>query len=155
MNTSAISNLPIRWVNELDGDIQLCTSTVFKMKYAAEQGQIVVNAPRPLPGLMTWQDKFRCGVFYAAGDLTQFIAAWTNLDAKELRLVSNTQILRLVIEEAHRKGYGDQLDVLRAFTPDKMAEQASCWFDMPFFAEEATATWQQMLDAADWSAPLS
>jgi len=147
-------NLSIRWVNELDGDPRLPGSTVSQLKLAQEEGAIVVNAPRPLPGDKTWKGKFRCGVFYAAGKLERFGQEWAALDAKELRLISNAQILRLVIEEGHRRGYGNQLqEVMMKFTPDKMAEQAVCWLHMPFFAEEAAANWEQMLADADWSAP--
>ena len=148
------SNLPIRWVNELDGNASLPGSTASQIRFAQEDGETVVNAPRPLPGNKTWQGKFRSGIFYAAGDPEQYGAAWKDLDAKELRLVSNAQILRLVIEEGHRRGYGDALrELLSELTPEQMAEQAQCWLDMPFFAEEATANWQQMLTDADWSAP--
>ena len=147
-------NLPIRWVNELDGNPRLPGSTVSQIRFAQEEGAIVVNAPRPLPGNKTWKGRFRCGVFYAAGELDRFGQEWATLDAKELRLVSNAQILRLVIEEGHRRGYGDQLqELMMKFTPDKMAEQAICWLNMPFFAEEATVNWAQMLADADWSAP--
>ncbi len=148
------SSLPIRWVNELDGNPRLPGSTVSQIRFAKAEGAIVANASRPLPGSKTWEGRFRCGIFYAAGKLDRFGQEWVALDAKELRLVSNAQILRLVIEEGHRKGYGNQLqEVMMNFTSDKMAEQAVCWLNMPFFAEEATANWEQMLAAADWSAP--
>ena len=147
-------SLPICWVNELDGSSRLPGSTVAQIRLAQDDGAIVVNAPRPLPGHKTWEGRFRCGIFYAAGERSRFGQAWAELDAKELRLVSNAQILRLVIEEGHRRGYGDQLQaVMMKFTPEKMAEQAVCWLDMPFFAEEATANWKQMLANADWRAP--
>lgn len=147
-------SLPIRWVNELDGNPRLPGSTVSQIRFAQEGGAVVVNAPRPLPGSKTWKGRFRCGVFYATGELDRFGREWAVLDAKELRLVSNAQILRLVIEEGHRRGYGNQLqEIMMKFTPDKMAEQAICWLNMPFFAEEATANWAQMLADADWSAP--
>ena len=119
------SSLPIRWVNELDGTPGMPGSTASQIRFAQEDGAIVVNAPRPLPGNKTWKGKFRCGVFYAAGELERFGQEWAALDAKELRLVSNAQILRLVIEEGHRRGYGNQLQaVMMKFTPEKMAEQA-------------------------------
>ena len=146
--------LPILWVNELDGDPNLPSSTISQIKLAGEKGQVVVNAPRPLPGTNTWQGKFRSGIFYAAGDPARFCKVWADLDAKALRLVSNAHILRLVIEAGHRKGYGDVLqDVISKFTPDKLADQASCWLNMPFFADSAAADWQQMLADADWRAP--
>lgn len=147
-------SLPIRWVNELDGNQRLPGSTVSQIRFAQEDGAVVVNAPRPLPGNKTWKGRCRCGVFYAAGELDRFGQEWAALDAKELRLVSNARILRLVIEEGHRRGYGNQLqELMMKFTPDKIAEQAICWLNMPFFAEEATANWAQMLADADWSAP--
>ena len=153
MNKTEV-NLPICWVNELDGSSSLPGSTISQIRFAQDDGAIVVNAPRPLPGSKTWEGRFRCGVFYAAGELNRFGQEWAALDAKELRLVSNAQILRLVIEEGHRRGYGNQLQaVMMKFTPEKMAEQAVCWLDMPFFAEEATANWEQMLADADWSVP--
>ena len=147
-------SLPIRWVNELDGNPSLPGSTISQLKSAQENGVIVVNAPRPLPGNKTWKGKFRCGIFYGTGELDRFGEEWAALDAKELRLVSNAHILRLVIEEGHRRGYGALLqELMMKFTPDKMAEQAVCWLNMPFFAEEAAANWEQMLADADWSAP--
>lgn len=33
---------------------------------AAHKGQMIFNAPRPLPGHTQWQDEFRHGVFYSA-----------------------------------------------------------------------------------------
>lgn len=152
---TSIPQLPICWVNELDGDPDISTSTIFRIKIAKEKGHVVVNAARPLPGTETWQGRFRRGIYYAAGDPARFGQIWADLDAKELRLVSNARILRLVIEEAHRKGYGNNLDLLRGFTPDKLADQAVSWLNMPFYAKEAVADWQQMLADADWSAPGS
>ena len=154
MNTSAISNLPICWVNELSGNPNFPGSTVCQIKFAKEEGHIVVNAARPLPGTKTWQGMFRCGIYYAAGDPARFGQIWSDLDAKELRAISNEEILRAVIEEGYRRGYKNQIqEAVRGFTPEDLAQQADCWVDMPFFAEEASATWQQMLDAADWSPP--
>ena len=148
------SKLQIRWVNELDGTPNFPGSTSTQIRFAQEDGAIVVNAPRPLPGDKTWHGQFRHGIFYAAGKLDRFGREWVALDAYELRLVSNERILRLVIEEGHRKGYGDRLqELMTKFTPEKMAEQAYCWLNMPFFAEEATAGWEKMLTDADWSAP--
>lgn len=55
-------------------------------------GWEVVNAPRPIPGTIVWQGKFRHGIYYAAGTREEFGRLWHYLDAYPCRLISNEEI---------------------------------------------------------------
>jgi hypothetical protein len=68
-------------------------------------GWLVVNAPRPLLGELTWQGPFRHGIFYAAhrdpATLTgefdrhhaeQIVASWRSDDAWPVRFTTNAEI---------------------------------------------------------------
>ena len=83
----------------------------------------VVNAPRPIPGAITWTGLFRHGIFYAAGPSAQFQSHWDCLDAWPCQLISNheiTEILRakaLALNkslEIFLKRYPDGLKLLAA-----------------------------------------
>ncbi len=41
----------------------------------------VYNAPRPIPGEITFQGEFRHGIFYAAGPPGKYAQDWVDLDA--------------------------------------------------------------------------
>ena len=56
----------------------------------------VVNAPRPIPGLVTWEGTFRHGIHYAAGLRTEFGSVWDALDAWPCKLISNQEIIKLI-----------------------------------------------------------
>lgn len=49
----------------------------------------IVNAPKPIPGEVVWQGKYRHGTFYAAGKKEVFGRMWHYLDARLCKLVSN------------------------------------------------------------------
>jgi len=49
----------------------------------------IVNSPRPIPGEIVWQGKFRHGTFYAAGKKEIFGRMWHYLDAWPCKLVSS------------------------------------------------------------------
>ena len=83
----------------------------------------VVNAPHPIPGRIVWQGDFRHGIFYAAGPLTEYKAAWESLDAWECRLISNEEIEEFFGQKA--KTLGIKLEnVLKVKT---MAQLAACY----------------------------
>lgn len=65
----------------------------------------VVNAPRPIPGSLLWQGKFRHGIFYAAGLRSEFGKTWDYLDAYPCRLISNEEIIEQakVFCQKHKK----------------------------------------------------
>ncbi|HEX4620125.1 MAG TPA: hypothetical protein VH208_01035 [Myxococcaceae bacterium] len=70
---------------------------------------LVVNAPRPLPGRITWQGDFLCGIFYAAGppdDFDQLGDSWRRLDARRVELIDNPEIERRVRSYLSAQGYG-------------------------------------------------
>jgi hypothetical protein len=69
-----------------------------KLGKAMDDGLIVVCAPRPIPGLETWQGDWCCGVFWAIGD-ESFLPKWEALDATQIELVSNDQL----VEEAKQR----------------------------------------------------
>jgi hypothetical protein len=77
-----------------------------------ENNFVVYNEPRPLPGALTWVGDFRHGVFYAAGQLSNFEKDWLNLDAWEVQLISNDQIYELLRERA--QSLGKDLDAFLA-----------------------------------------
>lgn len=63
-------------------------------------------------------------------------------------------MLRAVIVEGYKRGYGDKLQsLLSKFTPAKLAEQAYAWFDMPFSTDLSDEKFQRLLADADWGAP--
>lgn len=69
---------------------------------------VVVNAPRPLPGRVTWEGSFRCGIFYAAGppdDFDQLGDAWRRLDARQVELLDNAEVERRVRAYLVANGY--------------------------------------------------
>lgn len=57
------------------------------------KGWAVANAPRPIPGEVTWQGDFRHGVFYAAGDLFMYGNSWASLDAWPVVPITNQEVL--------------------------------------------------------------
>jgi ribosomal protein L37E len=71
----------------------------------------VVNAPRPLPGRLTWQGPFRRGVFYAAGPKAEYLNAWQAADATEVRLADPQQVLEQLRARIRGDGY-DPVEVL-------------------------------------------
>jgi hypothetical protein len=58
----------------------------------AANGWRVFNAPRPIPGRLTWTSDFRAGVFYAAGPVEEFGRAWADLHAAEVLLVTTADV---------------------------------------------------------------
>lgn len=66
-------------------------------------GWEVVNAPRPLPGNLLWQGKFRHGIYYAAGLRSEFGSVWDSLDAWPCRLITNEEIVEQIKEECQKR----------------------------------------------------
>lgn len=58
-----------------------------------EHGWSVVNAPRPLTGLLTWEGEFRAGIFYAAGPMDAFAERWRADDATLLLPITPADIV--------------------------------------------------------------
>lgn len=52
----------------------------------------MVNAPRPLPGTVTWEGEYRHGTFYAAGPLEIFRDRWAELDGWPVKEITNEEI---------------------------------------------------------------
>ena len=77
---------------------------------------MIVNAPRPLNGVTTWQGHFRHGVFYAAApkveggpDPDEYFG-WTRDDAWQIEFITDAEIKRRALAKAAepRYGYADQ-----------------------------------------------
>lgn len=69
---------------------------VVRAKVAAGEWE-VVNAPRPIPGELTWLGDCRHGTFYAAGDPARFenaLMGWSALDAWYVQEIDNDEIRR-------------------------------------------------------------
>ncbi len=140
------TGLPVRWVSASTDEAE--------MQKAWAAGLTIANAARPLVGTVAWEGRFRAGVYYACGDFDDLGEHWARNDASEVRLISDAEVLRAVIVEGHKRGFGDKLKALLSkFTPDKLAEQAYCWFDMPFSTDLSAEDFQQLLADADWSVP--
>lgn len=98
---------------------------------------VIVNAPRPLAGLVTWTGQFRHGIFYAAapwrpGGLGQHPAewfGWTRDDAWPVEFITNAEIELRVLAKFAEYGYDseDEAGVT-------IAEQAAC-MRLPWHAE--------------------
>lgn len=66
-------------------------------------GEVVFNAPRPLPGSSQWEGEFVCGCFYATVDLTlpetgEVLKSLQELHAWVLRYVSEEDCYAVVRE---------------------------------------------------------
>jgi hypothetical protein len=64
-----------------------------KLAEAISQWLFVVCAARPIPGLEAWEGDWCGGVFWAIGD-NSFLPKWEALDAAQIELVSNAQLIR-------------------------------------------------------------
>ena len=54
------TSLAVRYVNKL-------REGAYEINRQNQMGLVVVNAPRPIPGEVTWEGPFITGLFYAAG----------------------------------------------------------------------------------------
>jgi hypothetical protein len=77
-------------------------------------GWSVVNAPRPLPGEVTWTGDFRHGVFYAAGPREMFGESWDDLDAWPVQAITNIEIVEMISKRARDRGFKGLCDCLEA-----------------------------------------
>ena len=92
-------------------------------------GWLIVNAPRPLLGEVTWTGEFRHGVFYAASPEEHTgIFGWEADDAWRVRFTDNAAIEAVVLAKFAEYGYGSADDA-----GVTVAEQAECmglpWFE--------------------------
>jgi hypothetical protein len=99
----------------------------------------VFNAPRPIPGEITFQGEFRHGIFYAAGPLEQYAQVWTDLDAWPVELISNIQIVdRLSTMAADR--HTTLAEILEYTDLPNLARQCGFpWYDVPTTPESLPA----------------
>lgn len=87
----------------------------------------VVNAPRPIPGMVTWQGDFRHGIFYAAGPIEQFGQSWNELDAWPVEAITNLQIVEKVKAMCEERDT-TLAEVLDSFDGDWYRLAAACEF---------------------------
>lgn len=68
----------------------------------AAKGYTLVNAPRPLPGVITWADpdNNRHGFFFAAGPAEQYGQQWRDLDAWTVIALTNADAITFMREAA-------------------------------------------------------
>ncbi|MEV1170831.1 hypothetical protein [Nonomuraea sp. NPDC049784] len=73
----------------------------------AEKNWVVVNAPRPLVGPRMWDGPFRCGIFYAAGPLTDdaLVESWRRDDATLLTPVTGAEVAAKMRKKCEEEGY--------------------------------------------------
>lgn len=87
---------------------QFVNRATWSQPEGVEPGWAIVNAPRPLPGRMTWDGPFRCGIFYAAGppdDFDSLGESWRQLDARRIALVDNADVERMARAYLIENGY--------------------------------------------------
>lgn len=80
------------------------------------EGEIIVNAPRPLPGRITWEGEFLYGVHYATGHPDIYGSEWEELKAWRLVILSDAEIVERVKESISR-------DALRLWDLDEMIRE--------------------------------
>ena len=69
-------------------------------------GWLIVNAPRPIGGELTWEGEFRHGMYWAAAPAdTADRAGWEALDAWPVRFITDDQIAAEVIRYLADNGY--------------------------------------------------
>ena len=69
-------------------------------------GWLIVNAPRPIGGEITWEGEFRHGMYWAAAPAdTADRAGWEALDAWPVRFVTDNEIAAEVIRYLADNGY--------------------------------------------------
>ncbi len=93
-------------------------------------GWAVANAPRPLPGAVTWKGDHRHGVFYAAGPIGQFGQDWADLDGWPVKAITNMQITDRIAADA-RAADTTLGEMLANYEGDMSALAADCgypWF---------------------------
>lgn len=68
-------------------------SAAWSTPEAVPAGWVIVNAPRPLYGKITWQGPFRHGIFYAASpDTPDARACWAADDAWPVTFTTNDKL---------------------------------------------------------------
>ena len=74
-------------------------------------GWVVANAPRPLPGTITWTGPFRHGIFYAAApEIIPGTFGWAADDAWLIELITNDQIRELALAKLAEHGFASLED---------------------------------------------
>jgi hypothetical protein len=90
-------------------------------------GWVLVNAPRPLAGPVTWTGHFRHGTFYATGpgpgteDGDRLAKLWAADDAWPVVFTTNAAIEEAVLAKFAEYGYGSAEEA-----GVTIAEQAAC-----------------------------
>jgi hypothetical protein len=78
---------------------------------------MIVNAPRPLLGLVSWQGKFRHGIFYAAapkvdgGPDPAERFRWEADDARQVEFIDDAEIERRCLAKAAEFGYNSRAEL--------------------------------------------
>ena len=86
----------------------------------ATQGLVIVNAPRPIYGTITWTGQYRHGTFYAAGTRAEYGAHWDQDDAWDVITLSNAASITAVKAYLLGRG-GDYWECASAFSDKDLA----------------------------------
>jgi hypothetical protein len=107
----------------------------------------VYNAPRPIPGEITFQGAFRHGIFYAAGPLDRYAQDWADLDAWPVQRISNLQIVDHLAAMARERNT-TLAEVLEDTDLPELARQCGFpWYEAPC-PEESLPTGETALDSS-------
>jgi hypothetical protein len=88
----------------------------------------VVNAPRPLPGSITFVGPYAHGIYFAAGPQAVFGERWRDLDAWPVELITNLQIVERLSAIARARG-----TTLAAVLEDQELSELSADVGFPWY----------------------
>ena len=115
-----------------------------------EEGLVVVNAPRPLPGEQQWEGDFITGIHYATGRLEDYSNKWERLGAAQLCLITNAEILQKVIESCQSHPFRYGLRSLLEKRGKSAVQEMAANLEMHYMIDESSDLTAE-LEAADWS----
>lgn len=113
------------YVNILEDDAK-------KLSIFKGTGQIVYNAPRPIPGETCWEGKFRHGIFYSASAITEArVKILDKLDGREVVLITNAEVMTRLCEELANSKYPERMRKFMDKNPIYCQRKAWDHFRMP------------------------
>jgi hypothetical protein len=114
--------------------------------FTPSEDQIVWNAHRPIPGTYTWESKSRWGVWYATAKPTDdnydyFVAQAKALDARQIIVVTNADVLELAEQARTAKGstYGLAAYVAAMDSPAEAAAEFVASLNLPWTKDGDTS----------------
>jgi hypothetical protein len=111
-----------------------------------DRDRIIWNAHRPIPGTTAWEGRSRWGTWYATAKPTDanydyFLAQAKALDAREIVVVNNAQVLALAEQARILKGstYGLAAYVAAMDSPAEAAAEFVASLNLPWTKEGDTS----------------